>query len=246
MTTETQQPDADETEPRALPAPEPVPDPVRERLLVPLLMPLLVVGGLIFYVLNVSRVFLASHGAGAVAAATVMTVAILVGASVLSATPKLRTSTIVLTVCGVLVVVTGAGWLTVGESEEHGEGDVSFTPIVARATLESGNIYFRNLDPDTLPVGVTGFNLDNEAGTHTFEFDDPQVAVEGGRLDMVGPGEYEVAVRFPAGGDYTYFCSVPGHRANGMEGVLTVDDTLPAEPLDGGGEPAPGGEEPAS
>jgi plastocyanin len=265
MTTETQEPEATDevegdatappgaaddggsgaaSEPRALPAPEPEPDPVRDRLLVPLLVPLGVVGGLVFYVLNVSRVFLATGGGAAVAAATVMTIAILAGAAVLSSAPKLRTSTIALTVVAVLVVVTGAGWLTVGESEEHGEGEVSFTPVVARATLESGNLYFRGLDPDTLPVGVTEFTIDNVDGTHTFEFDDPQVQVEGGRGDLAGPGEFSVAVRFPAAGEFTFFCGVTGHRAAGMEGSLTVDESLPAEPIDGGGGPA-AGEEPA-
>lgn len=55
---------------------------------------------------------------------------------------------------------------------------------------------------------------------------DHNIAVEGGGVDEVGPvvanggvSELEVDLR---PGEYTFYCSVPGHRVGGMEGTLTV------------------------
>jgi uncharacterized cupredoxin-like copper-binding protein len=55
---------------------------------------------------------------------------------------------------------------------------------------------------------------------------DHNIAVEGGGLDEKGPvvkdgGVSEVAVDLEPG-DYTFYCSVPGHREGGMAGKLTV------------------------
>ena len=226
----------------ALPAP-PREHPVWQRYGVPLVLPITVVAVLIFYVLNVSRVFLAAEGSGAVVAAVVMTLSILIGASVISAMPTLRTSSVVLIVAGVFASITLAGLLTVGDAGGHGEEEVVvFEPVVAQGSLQAYDIGFRDLDPTAYPVGVTEFALENVGQTHTFLFKEPAVAVEGGKLTMTGPDDYTVRVNFSAPGEYTYFCDIPGHEAAGMIGTLTVDETLEATPIDGGGDGAEGGE----
>src|SRR5690349_12889683 len=63
-----------------------------ERYLLPLVLPIVVVLGLVVFVLNLSRVFLSAHGNIAVTVGSVLTVAILVGATVLSNAARLRSS----------------------------------------------------------------------------------------------------------------------------------------------------------
>jgi plastocyanin len=71
-----------------------------------------------------------------------------------------------------------------------------------------------------------------EAGKVTIDFNNPQglthdVAIEGssgetvGKTDLIAKKETSTTVTLKPG-EYTFYCSVPGHREAGMEGTLTV------------------------
>ena len=75
--------------------------------------------------------------------------------------------------------------------------------------------------------------LATKAGESTFAFNNPAqishdfcIEDEGGDevgcSDLIAEGESELDVSL-ASGDYTFYCSVAGHRDGGMEGTLTVD-----------------------
>jgi uncharacterized cupredoxin-like copper-binding protein/mono/diheme cytochrome c family protein len=87
----------------------------------------------------------------------------------------------------------------------------------------------------------------NGNSPHDFTIDELNV-----KTKLLNPGESEtVTINAPAG-DYTYYCSVPGHRQAGMEGTLTLsadagqaapagDTAAPAESMEASGEQAAGG-----
>ncbi len=84
----------------------------------------------------------------------------------------------------------------------------------------------------------------NGASQHDFVIDELGI-----KTKLLNPGESEtVTVNAPAG-DYTYYCSVPGHRQAGMEGTLTISaDAAQAAPADDAaaedqGDAAPAGGE---
>jgi plastocyanin len=73
-----------------------------------------------------------------------------------------------------------------------------------------------------------------KAGQVSIEFTNPQslshdVAVEDangkpvGKTDLVADGSATTTLSNLKPGEYTFFCSVPGHREAGMEGTLTVE-----------------------
>jgi plastocyanin len=70
------------------------------------------------------------------------------------------------------------------------------------------------------PAGQLTIDSQNEASIPH------NIALEGDGVDEVGPevqggGTSEIDVDLQPG-EYTFYCSVPGHRAGGMEGKLTV------------------------
>jgi plastocyanin len=75
-------------------------------------------------------------------------------------------------------------------------------------------------------------SLSASSGPATFEFDNPsstghdfcleQDGSEVGCTDVISGDADTLDVDLESG-DYTYYCSVPGHREGGMEGTLTVE-----------------------
>jgi plastocyanin len=81
-------------------------------------------------------------------------------------------------------------------------------------------------------LAYTAKSATAEAGKVTVDFTNPQpishdVAIEDssgkevGATEVIGEGSDSTVVDLEPG-EYTFFCSVPGHREAGMEGELTV------------------------
>jgi plastocyanin len=86
------------------------------------------------------------------------------------------------------------------------------------------------------PSGALSFDTDSlsaKAGNVTIDFDNPaaiqhDVSVEDssgkelGTSDLISESKTTLDLSNLKPGDYTFFCTVPGHREGGMEGTLTV------------------------
>ena len=86
-------------------------------------------------------------------------------------------------------------------------------------------------DPDG-ELAYTTTEASAKAGKVTIDFNNPQglthdVAIEDsggetvGKTDLIAGEETSTTVDLKPG-EYTFYCSVPGHREAGMEGTLTV------------------------
>lgn len=84
--------------------------------------------------------------------------------------------------------------------------------------VTAGDLYF---EPETLeaPAGPVAFTLVNEgAQPHSLVLD----KLGGFRLEVAARDDQDKGSVDLKPGEYTYFCDIPGHRAAGMEGTLTV------------------------
>lgn len=213
---------AEDESPAELEAGEPPVDPVRDRLLLPIALPLLSMLAIFLYVVNVSRVFLASGENVSVLVGTIVTVGILGGGAAISATPRLRSSTLVMGLSGFAVLVLSAGLLSLGPSEPKEASAGGFQapkgPAVASLDIEALPSLSFQAKEFTTPAGVNQINYIDGGGTHTLVFTDPKLS--GFELKVPqGPKTGKVELK---PGTYTVYCTIPGHRAAGMQATINV------------------------
>ena len=191
----------------------------KDRLWLPFLIPVGAILAVALFTINISRVFLAASHDGATVTATIVTLAILVGATVVAALPGLRTSSLVLTVCGIAALVLLSGSLVLGASESKEEASAE-PPGKAINTLsiDGSNFAFQATNFD-VPAGINELKYISVEGSHTLKFSDPQFSY----VFLVVPGGVDVAkAEFVEGETYTIYCTLPGHRESGMEATIKV------------------------
>lgn len=251
MTTDIKEPEVDEV-PAAPEASEPAAAGSEsggkggfERVALPVLLPIVIVGTVLFWVLNLSRVLLASNGSdgwGSVLAGGIITVAILGGAAAFAAAPKLRSSSLGMIVAGFCALVLLGGLVTISaadkkEGGEEGAASAAPTgPAVGKVETASSNLKFvpKELEAPfdaSASETVIEIDVDNQEGAHTFVFEDPTVKWD--KLSLDATQKYSGKAGFPKEGTYTFFCDIPGHRAAGMEGTIDVTSKLKPEPVAG-------------
>jgi hypothetical protein len=230
------------------PATDPRAEARRSRFILPLLLPIGAIAVVAFYTLNISRVFLAASEGGptpAVLIAAGVTIAILAGASVIAAFPDIRTSSLVLGLCGVMAVVLLAGSLVLGASEPHEEGGGGYVEPAGEAinTLEVDALPELRFGANgvatntfNVPGGINLIKYIDVGGTHTLVFEQAFPGFELAVPDGLDAAKVDLA----PDETYTIYCTVPGHRQAGMEAEIVVG----AAPAGATGEP--GTENPTS
>jgi len=71
-------------------------------------------------------------------------------------------------------------------------------------------------------AGAVTFEFDNPSGSTPHDFCIEQDGSEVGCTDTI-TGDSDTLEADLESGEYTFYCSVPGHRDGGMEGALTVE-----------------------
>ena len=197
--------------------------PLKTRFLLPILVPLFSIVIVAVLVLNISRVFLAGPKDAALVLGITITLAILVGSSLIAAAPRLSTASMVVILACVFLLVSMAGLISLGPSFNEGEGGGSGfqyatgTPVDSVDVVALASINFDSHEFSS-KSGVVQFNYSGATG-HTLAIQDPKF--DGFLLTTDAGGKKTGKVDLPPG-SYTLYCTVPGHEAQGMKATLTV------------------------
>jgi hypothetical protein len=205
-----------------------VDSPLKTRVLLPFLVPLLSIVIVAVLVLNISRVFLAGSKDAALVMGIVITLSILIGASIIAAAPRLSTSSLAMILGGILILISFAGFVSLGPSLDDGAAgagnpnvNVTGKPVATVSVLAGPGFTFNgvaNTGNYPAKAGIVQINYGGDSG-HTLAIQDPKY--DGFLLASSAGGKKTGKVKF-APGTYTIYCTVTGHEALGMKATITV------------------------
>ena len=184
-------------------------DAVQSRLLLPILLPVASAAALFFYVINLSRVLLAGGEWGSLVVAWI------------SMHPDLRTSSLTLLTVSLLLLVGAAGLTCLGPSQPESTAAAAGLTVpdvepVATLDIEAAGTTFQS-DSFETAAGVNEIRYSGATG-HTLAFSEKELA---GFLLATGSKVDSGKVLLEPG-TYTIYCTIAGHRAQGMEATITV------------------------
>jgi plastocyanin len=223
-------------------------DDIRDRFFTPFVLPLTVIGVMLLIGMSFSRVLLAVSELGAAAIAVLAALYILGMAFFIEAKRRIPSRTLGVALAVGLISLIGAGAVAAaagmrsleahgGEGgqaaggEGQGEGDGANEPLFVAVDIEFEQA------PQALPPGDTTLTLENQGAIeHNVAFEELGDEV----IVKAAPGESATGEVTLEPGEYTYYCSVPGHRTT-MEGTLTVEEGA-GEATGGGGASEPASE----
>jgi len=226
-------------------------DELRDRFFTPFVLPATVIGVMLLFGVSLARILLAVSELAAallamLAAGYIMAIAFFVEARK-RISPRALGAALAVGLIGLVAagaVASAAGVREVEHAEEGGEGGQAAggegggnpnEPLFVAVDIDYTQA------PEALPPGDIDFTLDNQ-GTIQHDVTIEELGDET-ILDAMGGESDEAMVSLDAG-EYTYYCSVPGHRAT-MEGTLSIEEGVEASGGDAGEAASEGGSEAA-
>ena len=223
----------------------------RKRAFTPVVLPVTLVGVILLFAWSLAQILLLVPAGLAAAIAFFLALYVLVIASLVATRRRISSRTLGVSLALGFLAIVSAGAVAAAAGprplEEHGaeeeevaeaegaagegaegegaEGEAtgggeqgSEIPADA-AVFVAVDIAFESA-PETLPAGGAPIAIDNQGAiVHNVVFeslgDQPVVEAAGGEA-AVGTATLEA-------GEQVYYCSIPGHRAAGMEGTLVVE-----------------------
>jgi plastocyanin len=123
---------------------------------------------------------------------------------------------------GVIALAMTAVLAACGGGGGGGGGGASYKqpsgPAQQTIDIKGGNFFFDPKNVDA-PAGIDAIKLSSQGGLHTLVFAGGKVP--GFKLEAASGNSEQLKVNLKPG-KYTFFCDIPGHRAAGMEGTITV------------------------
>jgi plastocyanin len=219
-------------------------DDLRERFFTPFVLPVTIIGVLLVVGISLSRILLTVSAWGAAFVALLAAGYVLAMAFYVEAHKRITARALGIALAIGLIGLVGAGAVAAAagmrplDEEERGgeggeaageEGGAANEPVFVAVDIAYESA------PSELPVGDVDLTLENDGAIEhnvTIEqLGDERV------LDATGGETDEATVALEAG-EYTYYCSVTGHREAGMEGTLTVSEDVEADGAGGSSEAA--------
>lgn len=219
----------------------------RQRVFTPIVLPLALVGAVLLFAWSLAQILLLIPAAVAAMLALLLALYVLVIASLVASRRNISSRALSVSLAFGLLAIVAAGAVAnaagMREIEEHGaeegevaaEGEAGAEGAATEGTATEGGAAAEipagaavwvadeigpyTAAPDTLEAGEVTVAIENVGDiVHNVVFEelgsDPVVEAQAGEVD--------VATTSISAGDYVYYCSIPGHRAAGMEGSLVV------------------------
>jgi uncharacterized cupredoxin-like copper-binding protein len=138
------------------------------------------------------------------------------------------------------VLVLGTGLLAAGAeaSSAHLSTHKATPTIITVVSGKPSELAFQVSQNSKLPVGTYTFKVTNKGvGFHTFKFcttpvkNDSKNTCTGKVTKTLHPGDTaSFTVKITKTGKYEYLCSIPGHAAGGMKGLIGIGVSVKAAP----------------
>ena len=212
----------------------------RKRAFTPIVLPVTLVGAVLLFAWSLAQILLVVSAGLAAAVAFGLALYVLVIASLVAARRRISSRVLAVSLALGMLAIVSAGAIANAAGprplEHEGEavaegGDPAESAGGAGGggggedTIPEDAAVFVAVDidysdaPDSLPAGETTVAIDNTGNiVHNVVFeslgDEPIVEATG--------GEIATSTLTLESGEYTYYCSIVGHREAGMEGTLTV------------------------